>query len=101
MGHKGDKGDQGPAGPSGVIKAPRTVLSNVTTVAPGTSSAAVVKCPAGTVITGGGFQFRGGDSSGLIPVTSHTVLDSWIVVMNNTATTERSFQAQVVCLPTG
>ncbi|MFF7636264.1 hypothetical protein ACFZB9_24415, partial [Kitasatospora sp. NPDC008050] len=100
-GHTGPTGPQGPTGPSGVVKAPITVLSAFTTVPPGGNGYAIAGCPTGTVLIGGGFQFRSTSSSGLSVVTSHAVQGTWIVSMNNTSTEARIFQSQAICLPTG
>jgi hypothetical protein len=83
------------------VKAPVTTFSTITTVPPGGNGYAIAGCPTGTVLIGGGFQFRDGSSSGLSVVTSHAAGGTWIVSMNNTGTEARTFQSQALCLPTG
>ncbi|MGW2859602.1 hypothetical protein [Streptomyces sp. SDr-06] len=92
---------RGPAGAAGTAKGPRIFLSPQMTVTPGASETAVAGCPAGTAVTGGGFQYRGGDSSGLSVVASHALGDAWHVTMTNTGPVDRAFRAQVICLPMG
>lgn len=51
---QGEPGPPGPAGPAGVTKT--ITVTNDDTVAPGKAVTIDVACPAGTVVTGGGYQ---------------------------------------------
>jgi hypothetical protein len=79
QGPAGPQGPQGPAGPSQTLQVQRVDSAN-TLIPPGGFGAAVAECPAGTFLTGGGFDFvPAGETDQLVVGTSFPLENVWHV----------------------
>lgn len=66
------------------------------TLAPGATGYARADCPAGTVITGGGFAL-GNDGGGLLVTSSAPAGNGWAVTIVNNGTTDRGAFVDAEC----
>lgn len=101
QGPKGDQGPQGPQGPAGVpgitkVTLTRTTASAFTTVPMNQAGVSIATCPAGSIVTGGGFEASAGLTMRLSAPTSAT---TWQVEAN-ISPTGGQFRAHVVCMTT-
>jgi hypothetical protein len=102
----GPQGPQGPQGPAGPTQSPRTqtVIASEDTIIPAMSGqlGSLAICPAGTVVTGGGYVIHARPQTGWSVISSAEGFGSnpndWFVVMDNSGTTSLEFVAVAVCL---
>ncbi|HEU5381997.1 MAG TPA: hypothetical protein VFV38_41790, partial [Ktedonobacteraceae bacterium] len=107
-GPQGPQGQQGPAGPTQTLSV-QTVNSGIVTVSPGEEVENRVFCPAGTVVSGGGFAVTGtrDNATWLVIhsedfVASGSSLAGWEVDMEEPATDPLTalfeFEVYTLCL---
>jgi hypothetical protein len=97
QGSKGDKGDTGATGPAGV-SGWEPVTSPVEIAAPGQRVQASAPCPAGKVVTGGGYQVLP-QTSPVKPYYSSTGGNGtgWVALLNNTSAAPVEVTAFALC----
>ncbi|GGT46089.1 hypothetical protein ACFFV7_38795 [Nonomuraea spiralis] len=89
----GRPGPPGPTLPTQIIRTPHTLVSGLNT---GTST-----CPAGTVITGGGYvtPLGGNNLTAQVYESFPSAENTWTVSFNNSASTTGSYTVYAVCIP--
>jgi Collagen triple helix repeat (20 copies) len=78
QGAKGDRGPRGPAGPSGITDT--QIVTKTSGLSPATTKTTRAFCPAGTVLTGGGYS-TSALSTDLVLQRSSPVGNSWEVIV--------------------
>jgi hypothetical protein len=106
-GQQGPVGPTGPAGPSGLRIAGNSGEERVVTVLPGSETASLVECPAGSVVVGGGYTLvphNAATAATITVVFNHGVSNGWAVSAMRTSApapmTRDTITAEVVCLST-
>jgi hypothetical protein len=106
-GQQGPAGPAGPAGPSGLTISGSAGEERVVTAVPGSETASIVECPAGSVVVGGGYTLLTHNAATAATITvvfNHAVSNGWAVSAIRTAAppplTRDTITAQVVCLST-
>lgn len=107
-GTRGERGPQGPQGPAGTAGAFRqTLASNTEPCAPGATCTVTAQCPAGTVVSGGGFRVDrpgGSEDPFLVIASQFGPIDSvvmasttWEVTVENNGVVVMRVNAFAVC----